>query len=90
MNPRQESQKQSDLLTGQSIVITGTLEKFNRTEIERIIKSHGGKTSSSVSKNTSFILIGTKPGSKLDKANKLGIEVIDEEKFLKILDKASQ
>jgi DNA ligase (NAD+) len=68
-----------------TIVITGTLETFKRTEIEEIIESHGGKVSSSVSSKTTFILVGAEPGSKLDKAKKLGVQIVHEPEFLKII-----
>lgn len=65
-------------LAGKTIVITGTLPKRSRSEAEAFIKRHGGKVTSSVSKNTSLVLAGAEPGSKLEKARQLGIEVIDE------------
>ncbi len=71
------------LLAGKTIVVTGTLERLGRKEIESIIKELGGKTTGSVSKKTDFVVAGDKAGSKLDKANKLSVEVIDETTFLK-------
>ena len=62
-------------------VLTGTLPNYKRSEASKIIESYGGKTSSSVSKKTSFVLSGEASGSKLDKANSLGIPVIDEKEF---------
>ena len=61
------------------------MTRFTRQEIEQTIKDHGGKTASSVSKKTSFIVAGENAGSKLDKAAQLGIEVIDEDAFIKRL-----
>lgn len=66
---------------GKTFVLTGTLSQFTRKEASDIIEGFGGKTSSSVSKNTDFVLAGEEAGSKLDKANKLGISVITEEEF---------
>ncbi len=66
---------------GMTFVLTGTLPTYSRQEASSIIESFGGKTSSSVSKKTTYVLSGEASGSKLDKANALGIEVIDEEKF---------
>lgn len=66
---------------GMTFVLTGTLPTYSRQEASAIIESFGGKTSSSVSKKTTYVLSGEASGSKLDKANALGIEVIDEEKF---------
>jgi DNA ligase (NAD+) len=70
------------MFEGKTFVITGTMERFSRAEIEEHIQRLGGKTSSSVSKNTSFVVAGRDPGSKLDKAKKLGIEVLSEEDFI--------
>ncbi len=66
---------------GKTFVLTGTLSQFTRKEASDIIEGFGGKTSSSVSKNIDFVLAGEEAGSKLDKANKLGINVITEEEF---------
>lgn len=62
-------------------VLTGTLEGFTRSEASKIIESFGGKTSSSVSKKTDYVLAGSEAGSKLEKAQKLGIRIISEDKF---------
>ena len=62
-------------------MLTGTLPSLSRKEASDIIESFGGKTSSSVSKKTSYVLAGEEAGSKLDKANSLGITVISEEQF---------
>ncbi len=67
--------------TGLSIVATGSLQQFTREEIEEAIISNGGKAVSSVSKKTTFVVAGANAGSKLAKAEELGIEVIDEEEF---------
>lgn len=66
---------------GKTFVLTGTLPTYSRNEVAAIIESFGGKTSSSVSKKTSYVLAGEEAGSKLDKANALGITVISEEEF---------
>lgn len=66
---------------GMTFVLTGTLPTYKRSEASKIIESFGGKTSSSVSKKTSYVLSGESSGSKLDKANQLGIPVIDEDEF---------
>ena len=67
--------------TGMSIVVTGTLENYTREQIEEIIISNGGKAASSVSKNTAFVVAGANAGSKLAKAETLGVQVISEEQF---------
>ncbi len=69
----------SNELIGKSFVITGTFEKYSRKDLENLIISKGGKVSSSVSKNTNYLLLGENPGSKYDKALKLNIEIIEEE-----------
>jgi DNA ligase (NAD+) len=75
----------SQHLLGKTFVLTGTLSKYDRDLAEQLIKECGGKTSSSVSKKTSYVLAGNNPGSKLSKAQELGITVIDEAAFERIL-----
>ena len=70
---------------GMTFVLTGTLPTYKRSEASKIIESFGGKTSSSVSKKTNYVLSGESSGSKLDKANSLGIPVIDENEFNKMI-----
>lgn len=72
---------------GKTFVLTGTLPTMTRSEASQIIEQNGGKTSSSVSKKTSYVLAGEEAGSKLTKAQKLGIEVISEEQFLSMINK---
>lgn len=72
----------SNKLDGLTFVLTGTLPNLSREQATEIIESHGGKTSSSVSKNTSFVLLGENAGSKLEKAQKLGIKTITEQQLL--------
>ena len=66
------------------IVLTGTLPTLKRNDAKDIIEKLGGKATSSVSKSTSFVLAGEEAGSKLTKANELGIKVVAEEKFLEL------
>lgn len=75
----------SNKFEGLTFVLTGTLEKYKREDAQSIIESLGGKTSSSVSKKTSFVLAGSEAGSKLDKAKSLGVKVIDEAEFEKMI-----
>lgn len=72
---------------GKRFVLTGTLSEFTRSEVERLIKERGGKVSGSVSSKTDRVIVGVEPGSKLDKAKKLGVRTIDEAEFLRMLDK---
>ncbi len=83
--PHHESEAVSDSLAGKTIVVTGTLPTLSREDAETLIAQHGGKPSGSVSKKTAFVLAGEKAGSKLTKAQTLGIPVIDEETFLEMI-----
>jgi DNA ligase (NAD+) len=72
-------------IEGKTFVLTGTLEKYKREEVAEIIESLGGKVSSSVSKKTDYVLAGEEAGSKLAKAKELGVKVIDEKEFEKMV-----
>jgi DNA ligase (NAD+) len=76
-------------LAGQEFVLTGKLESFSRSEAEAKIKALGGKAGSDVTKKTSYVVVGADPGSKRDKAEKLGIKTLSEAEFLELLDKAA-
>jgi DNA ligase (NAD+) len=76
-------------LSGKTFVVTGTLEHFSREEIEGLIKSLGGKAAGSVSKKTSYVVAGDAAGSKLEKAKKLGVPVLNEEAFEKLIGRKS-
>ncbi len=75
----------SGKLAGMTFVLTGTLPTLSRGEATKLIESRGGSVSSSVSKNTSYVLLGEEPGSKYDKAVKLGVAILNEEEFLSII-----
>jgi len=75
-------------LVGLEFVITGRLEAFTRQEAEARIKALGGKADSDVTKKTSYVVVGANPGSKLAKAQKLGIKTFSEAEFLEMLNKA--
>ena len=79
----------SDIFAGKTIVVTGTLPTLGRKEAEELIVKNGGKASGSVSKKTSFVLAGEAAGSKLTKANDLGIKVIDETEFMEMIKNAN-
>ena len=85
MDSRSGEEKQGDRLTGMTIVCTGTLPTLKRNEAEFLIRANGGNPASSVSKKTTFVLAGDDAGSKLTKARELGIPVITEEEFKKML-----
>ncbi|PYL60582.1 MAG: DNA ligase (NAD(+)) LigA [Verrucomicrobia bacterium] len=72
-------------LTGKMFVLTGTLPSMTREEATEKIEAHGGHVTGSVSKKTDYVLAGTEPGSKFDKAKELGVKIIDEAEFRKIL-----
>ena len=78
-------QTKDDRFAGLTFVLTGTLSKYTRDEASSIIESFGGKASSSVSKKTSFVLAGENAGSKLSKAEGLGIKIISEEEFAQMI-----
>ena len=76
----------SSLLSGQIFVLTGSLEKFSRQDATAQIEKFGGKVSSSVSKKTNYVVAGPGAGSKLSKAEKLGVQILDEAEFLTLMD----
>lgn len=85
VNTEYISTEVSSRFEGMTIVVTGTLNTMSRSEAEKCITDNGGKAAGSVSKKTSFVLAGTDAGSKLTKAQSLGIQVINEEEFLEML-----
>ena len=76
------------VLDGLTFVFTGELECCSRKEAQEMVEKLGGKASSSVSKKTSYVVVGKNPGSKLEKAKKLGVKIIDENEFLKLVKKS--
>ena len=78
---RQKDENEDDRFAGKTFVLTGSLEKYSREEASNIIEKFGGKTSSSVSKKTSYVLAGEDAGSKLTKAQSLGVTIITETDF---------
>jgi DNA ligase (NAD+) len=83
--------KRTNLLTtkglppAKTFVFTGTLANRSREEAEALVAAHGGKAGGSVSKKTSYVVVGTDPGSKFDKAKTLGVPILDEPQFEKLL-----
>jgi DNA ligase (NAD+) len=84
--PRPAALGKTDL-SGKTFVVTGTLQRYSREAIESLIKDLGGKATGSVSKNTDYVVAGEKAGSKLDKAQSLGVKVLTEEEFEKLVGK---
>ncbi len=85
MEATEAREASSNLFTEKTIVVTGTLEKYSRDEIQALIARHGGRASSSVSSKTDFVVAGDKAGSKLEKAKKLEIPVLTESEFESVL-----
>ena len=85
VNPTSVDNQLSSKFLGQTFVLTGTLPTLTRDEASTMIENAGGKTSSSVSKKTTYVLAGSEAGSKLKKAQELNVKIIDEETFLKML-----
>ncbi|UCD18833.1 MAG: NAD-dependent DNA ligase LigA [candidate division WOR-3 bacterium] len=79
------SKRGRQFLDGLKFVFTGELDSMSREEAQTLVRKHGGQPSSSVSRKTDYVVAGREPGSKYTKAKKLGVKIIDEQKFLKIL-----
>jgi DNA ligase (NAD+) len=75
----------SDVFEGLTFVITGTLPNFSRDDAKEFIESHGGKVTDSVSKKTSYLVLGESPGSKYEKAKSLGVKIIGEDELKKLV-----
>ena len=89
LDPRIEIQPKNlkeDLpLYGLNIVVTGTLQAYSRDGIKALIKENGGKSADSVSKKTDYVVVGDNPGSKAEKAAKLGVPIISEQQLLEMI-----
>jgi DNA ligase (NAD+) len=87
VKPQKETVKQvrEHAFNGKSFVLTGTLQNYTRAAAAGLIKERGGKVSESISKQTNYLLVGESPGSKLDKARSLGVTILTEEEFTKLL-----
>ena len=80
-------QATSATLQDKTFVLTGTLTKYSRDEAKEEIQKRGGKVSGSVSKKTDYVVVGAEPGSKVEEATKLGVTILDESAFLKLMEK---
>lgn len=90
VTPVAERQKRSDAFAGLTFVFTGALQHFSREQAEAIVRELGGKASASVSRQTSYVVVGESPGSKYQKAIQLGVPVLTEQEFLKMVEEAHQ
>jgi DNA ligase (NAD+) len=83
LDPEEPLAPAGTAFSGQTVVVTGTLPTLSRDQARALIESQGGKVSDSVSKKTSFVVVGENAGSKLEKARSLGVEVVDEAELLR-------
>jgi DNA ligase (NAD+) len=84
---KKDEKKQEGALSGFTFVVTGTLPTLSRDGVKEFIESHGGKVTDSVSKKTSYLVLGENPGSKAEKARSLGVKIIDENELRKLTNK---
>jgi DNA ligase (NAD+) len=82
---KKDEKKKDGVLTGLTFVVTGTLPTFSRDDAKEFIENNGGKVTDSVSKKTSYLVLGENPGSKFDKAKSLGVKIIDETGLRKLV-----
>ncbi len=82
---KKEKQNFSDIFAGSRFVVTGTLEKFGRDEIKELIRNNGGMVSEGISKETTYLVAGENAGSKYQKAEELGVKILNEKQFLSLL-----
>jgi DNA ligase (NAD+) len=77
-------------LDGCTFVITGTLSGYSREEVKELIESYGGKVTDSVSKKTSYVVVGDSPGSKMEKAQQLNVPILDEKGLIDLISSQSK
>ena len=87
VSPREAEAKADDILTGKTIVVTGTLKRMDRRSVEALIEELGGHAAGSVSKKTDFVVYGESAGSKLDKARQLGVTTLTETEFFEMINR---
>ena len=81
----EKAKKEQGVLTGMTFVVTGTLPNFSREQAKEFIEDHGGKVTDSVSRKTSYLVLGEEPGSKFEKARSLGVKIVSEEELRKLV-----
>jgi DNA ligase (NAD+) len=84
--PSKEEAAEENFLAGKTFVFTGALERYSRDEAQQLVMRFGGRAASSVSSRTDFVVVGKDPGSKFDKAKKLGIRILNEEEFVRMIE----
>jgi len=85
VNTKEVAEEKAGPLKGLLFVFTGTLKEFSRSEAAEIVKSLGGEVSDNISKKVNYLVVGVDPGSKLQKAQRLGIQIVNEEEFKKLI-----
>jgi DNA ligase (NAD+) len=85
LNFKENSRKISKVLDGKTFIFTGSLTNYGRADAENIVRELGGNVVSSISKKIDYVVLGDEPGSKFDKAKSLGLKIIEEEEFKKII-----
>ncbi|MBP7792096.1 MAG: NAD-dependent DNA ligase LigA [Candidatus Goldbacteria bacterium] len=85
VNMKRKKKIVKNVLDGKIFIFTGEMEKYSRSEASNVVKSLGGRVTTTISKNVDYVVVGRDPGSKLDKAVKLGLKIIDEKEFLKMI-----
>ena len=85
LNFEYKNDSSDDTLSGMTFVLTGTLEKYKREELTKVLEDKGAKVTNSVTKKTTGVIVGDKPGSKYDKALKLGVKIYKEEEIENII-----
>ena len=84
--PRREEKAGEDFLAGKTFVFTGALDRFSREEAQELVEKYGGRAASSVSRKTDFVVVGKDPGSKFARAQQLGVRILNEEEFVRMLE----
>jgi len=87
VNMKQKQSEKTLKLQGLTFVVTGKLELFSRKQIENVLRNLGADVTSSVSSKTDYVIVGEKPGSKFDKAQQLGVNILNEQQFVDFLRK---
>ncbi|HON83948.1 MAG TPA: NAD-dependent DNA ligase LigA, partial [Caldisericia bacterium] len=85
LKEKEEELEKEGVLKGKKFIFTGSLETMSRKDAEELVKNSGGEVASTVSKNIDYVVVGKDPGSKLDKAKKLNLKIINEDEFIEMI-----